>query len=63
MNIDKDAILAFMQSQGHPQTEQAQLQLPEQVDTDNADHQNLLSQLGIDPAQLPGALGGLGKLL
>lgn len=63
MNIDKNAILAFMQSHGHPQTEQAQLQLPDQIDTDNADHQNLLAQFGIDPANLPGSLGGLGKLL
>ena len=64
MNIDKDQIMQLLRSQGqHPQADQASSQLPDQVDTDNADHQNLLSQFGIDPANLPGMLGGLGKLL
>lgn len=64
MNIDKDQILQLLRSQGqHDQAAQAGSQLPDQVDTDNSDHQNLLSKFGIDPSNLPGMLGGLGKFL
>jgi hypothetical protein len=60
MNISKDQIIQFLESQGnHDQAQQAGHQLPDQVDTDNGDHVQLLSKLGIDPAML----GGLGKLL
>jgi hypothetical protein len=62
MNIDKDQILQLLRSQGqHQQADQASNQLPDQVDTDNTDHQNLLSQYGIDPSNLPGLLSGLGN--
>ena len=64
MNIDKDQILQLLKSQGnHDQAAQADNELPSQVDTDNSDHQNLLSKFGIDTGDLPGLLGGLGKFL
>ena len=63
MNIDKDQIMQLLQSQGHPQADQAQQELPDQVDTDNSDRQNLLSRFGINASDLPGMLGGLGKFL
>jgi hypothetical protein len=63
MNIDKNKIVQLLQSQGHPQADQAQQELPDQVDTDDAGHQNLLSKFGINPSELPGMLGGLGKFL
>jgi predicted heme/steroid binding protein len=60
MNISKDQIVQLLESQGnHDQAQQAGQQLPDQVDTDNGNHVQLLSKLGIDP----GMLGGLGKLL
>jgi hypothetical protein len=60
MNISKDQIVQLLDSQGnHDQAQQAGQQLPDQVDTDNGDHAQLQSKLGIDP----GMLGGLGKLL
>ena len=60
MNISKDQIVQLLDSQGnHDQAQHAGQQLPDQVDTDNGDHAQLLSKLGIDP----GKLGGLGKLL
>jgi hypothetical protein len=63
MNIDKDQILQLLHSQGnHDQAGQASAQLPDQVDTTNAQHTDLLSKLGIDTANLPGLLGGLGGL-
>ena len=64
MNIDKDQILQLLRSQGKgDQADQAGSQLPDQVDTDNNDHQNLLSKFGVNPGELAGKLGGLGKLL
>ena len=63
MNIDKNSIMELLHSQGHPQADQAQQELPDQVDTDNDDHKNLLSKFGLDAGDLSGKLGGLGKLL
>ena len=63
MNIDKNEILEMLHSQGkHDQAAQVSDQLPDQVDTDDADHQNLLAKVGIDPSELAGKLGGLGGL-
>jgi hypothetical protein len=60
MNISKDQIVQLLESQGnHDQAQQAGQQLPDQVDTDNGNHVQLLSKLGIDPRML----SGLGKLL
>jgi hypothetical protein len=62
MNIDKNEIVQLLQSQGHPQADQAQQQLPDQVDTDNSEHQDMLSKFGINPSDLAGKLGGLGGI-
>jgi hypothetical protein len=63
MQIDKAQILEFLSSQGdNDKAAQADSQLPDQVDTDQ--HAGLLSQLGINPADLLGKLpGGLGDKL
>ena len=66
MNIDKSQILDLLRSQGDTQkVQQADQQLPDQVDTDRDG--GLLSSLGIDIgdviAKLGGGGGGLGKLL
>jgi hypothetical protein len=64
MNISKDQIVQLLQSQGKgDQASQAGSELPDQVDTDNAQHAGLLSKYGIDPGNIGDQLGGLGKLL
>ena len=64
MNIDKDQILDLLRGQGnHDQADQAAQQLPDQVDTDNAEHAGTLSNFGLDLDTLKGKLGGLGGLL
>jgi hypothetical protein len=64
MNISKDQIVQLLKSQGNRgQANQAAQQLPDQVDTDNDDHAQLLSKLGIDPSTITGMLGGLGDAL
>lgn len=72
MNIDKDQILQLLHSQGDSdKAQQAQQELPDQVDTDNDDHKNVLQKFGLNPADLLGKLGGggggiggaLGKLI
>ena len=55
--------MQLLQSQGRPRADQAQQELPDQMDTDNSDHQNLLSKFGINTNDLAGTLGGLGKFL
>ena len=51
-----------MQSQREPgdpgQADQVRDELPQEADTDNPEHQSLLEQLGIDPQDLIGKLGG-----
>ena len=71
MNIDKDTILEFLRGNGQDaQAQQAEQQLPDQVDTDQ--HAGLLEKFGVNPADLiakftggaEGGIGGaLGKLL
>jgi hypothetical protein len=64
MNIDKDQILQLLRSQGKDdQASQASSELPDKVDTDNAQHAGILSKYGIDPGNIGDKLGGLGKLL
>jgi hypothetical protein len=64
MNIDKSQILDMLRSQGdESKVQQADQQLPDQVDTDNGAHQSLLQKLGVDPSALlkrflPGGGGG-----
>ena len=57
MNIDKQEILELLRSRGdHDTADKAQNELPEQVDTDQ--HGAKLDQLGINPAELLGGIGG-----
>ena len=64
MNIDKDQILQLLRSQGqHDQASQAASELPDKVDTGNAQHAGMLSKYGIDPASITGKLGGISKML
>ena len=56
MQIPKQQILDMLRDHNQPgdagKADQANHDLPEQVDTDNTEHQNLLQQFGVDPAQL-----------
>ena len=64
MNLNKDQIIQLLESQGnHDRAQQASQQLPDQVDTNNAQHANLLSKLGIDTNNLGNLPGGLGNIL
>ena len=59
MQIDKAQILDLLRSQGDDQkAEQADRELPGQVDTDQ--HAGLLEQLGLNPMDLISKLGGGG---
>ncbi len=59
MNIDKDQILQLLRSQGdHDKAQQADQELPGQVDTDK--DAGLLSKFGLDPMELVKKLGGGG---
>ena len=65
MQFDKSQILELLRSRGDQgAAEQADAELPDQVDTDQ--HAGLLSKLGLDPqdliAKLTGGAGGLGGL-
>jgi hypothetical protein len=56
----QNQIVQLLESQGnHEKARQASQQLPDQVDTDNGQHADLLSKLGLDTD----SLGGLGKIL
>lgn len=62
MQIDKSQILEILRSQGdHAQAQQADGELPDQVDTDQ--HADLLQKFGLNPAELLGGEKGLGGLL
>ncbi len=59
MNIDKNQILELLKSQGQgDKAAQADGELPDQVDTDNDEHKNLLSKFGVNPADLIAKFGG-----
>ena len=59
MQIDKSQILELLRSQGnHGQADQAEQDLPDQIDTD--EHAGMLGNLGLDPQMLLGLLGGGG---
>ena len=59
MQIDKQQIIEFLQQQGRSdQSQQADQELPQQVDTDNSEHQNLLQKYGINPQDLISQFGG-----
>jgi len=64
MNIDKSQILELLRSQGdHGKADQADKELPDQVDTDRDG--GLLGKFGIDIGDLIAKFGGggIGKLL
>jgi len=70
MNIDKSSILEMLRGSGqHDQADQAQQELPDQVDTDQ--QAGLLGKLGINPPDLiakftgggAGGAGGIGGML
>lgn len=68
MNIDKNTILDLLRGNGQDtQAEQADRELPEQVDTD--EHAGLLAKFGLNPADLiakitgGGSGNGIGDLL
>jgi hypothetical protein len=62
MKLDKQQILSYLQDNGEDQkAKDADKELPQQVDTDDPQHQNLLQKLGIDPMALAKKfLGGKG---
>jgi hypothetical protein len=64
MNIDKNQILELLRGDGkHDQAAQVNNTMPDQIDTDNPQHKDLLAKLGLSLDDLKGKLGGLGNLL
>jgi len=65
MQFDKSMIIDLLRQQGnHSQADQAEQELPDQVD--HEEHAGMLGKLGLDPQDLISKLGGgggLGKLL
>ncbi|MBY5161363.1 hypothetical protein [Salsipaludibacter albus] len=62
MKINKDQIIALLRSPAEPgdssKVDQAQQELPQQVDTDSQQHQDLLDKFGINPSDLLSRLTG-----
>jgi hypothetical protein len=57
MQIDKQQIIEFLKSRGDQgKADQAQSELPDQVDTDQ--HADLLQRFGLDPKELLGRFAG-----
>ncbi|MDF9278849.1 hypothetical protein P4U43_13745 [Arthrobacter sp. EH-1B-1] len=57
MNIDKQQIIDLLKNRGdHDKADQAQQELPDQVDTDQ--DKGMLDKFGINPQDLLGKLGG-----
>jgi hypothetical protein len=62
MEIPKDKILELLRQRGEDdKAKQADEKLPDRVDTEQ--HRGLLDEIGIDPEDLLGNLGGLGDKL
>ena len=60
MKVDKDMVLKLLRSRGEEEkAAQAERELPDQVDQD--EHGGLLQKFGVNPKDLAGKLGGLGK--
>ena len=56
MEIPKEQIISFLESRGQSdQAQQADTQLPEQVD--HEEHSGLLEQIGVNPQELLGHFG------
>lgn len=66
MQIDKQQIIDLLKQQGDQgKAEEADRELPQQVDTDNEEDKNLLERLGVNPMDLlkrftSGGGGGFG---
>jgi hypothetical protein len=64
MQIDKQQIIDFLRQQGDEgKADQADRDLPQQVDTDNQEDQNLLERLGVNVRDMLSRFtsgGGLG---
>lgn len=62
MQIPKQQIMDMLRNSNEPgdssKADQADQELPQQVDTDNNEHQNLLQKFGVDPQQLISKFGG-----
>lgn len=51
MQLDKSQILELLHAQDkHDEADQVKAQLPDKVDTYNAEHSDLLSKCGLHPA-------------
>ena len=62
MQLDKQQIIDMLRTRGaNDQADQAQNDLPDQVDTDQ--HADKLAQLGINPQELIAGLGDIGGKL
>lgn len=61
MQIPKQQIMDMLRDNNQPgdgsKADQAEQELPEQVDTEKNEHQNLLQKFGVDPKQLISRLG------
>jgi hypothetical protein len=62
VQLDKQQIISFLKDRGDDQkARRADDELPQKVDTDKPEHQNLLQRIGIDPMELAKQfLGGRG---
>ncbi len=62
MQIPKQQIMDLIRNRNEPgdssKADQADNELPQQVDTEKDEHQNLLQKFGIDPQQLISKFGG-----
>ena len=60
MQLDKDTILSLLRSRGeHEKAAEAEQELPDKVDPST--HAGLLDKFGVNPQELLGGLGGLGR--
>jgi hypothetical protein len=62
MQIPKQQIMELLRDSNQPgdssKADEAERDLPEQVDTENGEHQSLLQRYGVDPQQLITKFGG-----
>lgn len=64
MNIDKNQIMELLRGEGkHDKASQVSNTLPDTVDSENPEHKDLLSKLGLNVDDFKSKLGGLGNLL
>ena len=56
MKIDKDKIISMLTDQGEPgdadKADQARDELPDEIDPNDPQHQNLMQKFGVEPQQL-----------